>query len=293
MAQASKASGRAALSAARGLKRSAASRAALVRAIEVDVIPRLLAARRRRSEKEFGGDGSDAAAVLGGAEIDLRWDDGVGAGEIHRFATLAMDAGDAAATVEARRLLAAGATFERLQRDLLAPAARLMGEFWLQDRRSFAEVSIGVARLHETLRVLEQDDRATIESAPEPRAQALLCPTPGEGHLFGVAMAAACFRRAGWRVVSATPASVAELRRTIAGGRFDAIGVSIGGEAMLDAARAAIRAARRAAPSARLLAGGPLAQLRPDLVAAVGADRVVADATAVDTIAPIVICAPS
>jgi len=42
------------------------------------------------------------------------------------------------------QLLAGGASPEALMRELLSPAARLMGEFWCQDSRDFLEVTVGM-----------------------------------------------------------------------------------------------------------------------------------------------------
>jgi methanogenic corrinoid protein MtbC1 len=68
---------------------------------------------------------------------------------------------------------------------------------------------------------------------------------------------------------------------------FDVVGFSIGSEKLLDGLITLIRLVRRASRNRGLgvMIGGPLVQLRPELVALVGADASADDAPAALTVA--------
>lgn len=90
----------------------------------------------------------------------------------------------------------AGTTADALCLEVLAPAARHLGELWERDEFDFVEVTIGVTRLQQALRRLapaHQPKLARRSRLPS----ILMLPVPGEHHHFGLAMAADFFRRAG------------------------------------------------------------------------------------------------
>lgn len=186
------------------------------------------------------------------------------------------------AYVAARQARGTGA--EALCLDLLAPAARRMGELWSKDRCDFTAVTEGVWRLQQALR--------TIDPAPTPdsvvrgpagrlerRRRVLLAPAWGEQHCFGIEMVAAFFRWAGWDVwggamLSEDPAVV------VARERFDVVGLSLAATDRLPALTATIQAVRKASrnPGLVVLAGGHVFVERPDLALEVGANAAAADA---------------
>jgi methanogenic corrinoid protein MtbC1 len=162
--------------------------------------------------------------------------------------------------------------------DLLAPAARHLGEMWDEDRAGFAEVTLGMTTLHQVLRELGPAFHS--EAAATGRdLLALLVPAPGEQHNFGLAIVAEFFRRAGWGVTGEAMTTRGELVKAVRGTWFAVVGLSLASEVRLEALADAIQAIRRASrnPAVGILVGGPIFNAHPELVRSVGAD-----ATAVD-----------
>lgn len=247
--------------------------AKLARVVEAQVIPRLVQAHL--------ADARRGAGPLSRAEEACTEELGrITADDVREFTglVLAPDAGVALAYVAVRR--ARGATREALYLDLLAPAARRLGEMWEEDAAGFLEVTVGLVRLHEVMHEIGADAR---QDARGGRARcALMLPAPGDQHTFGTAMVADFFRRAGWTVWTA-PGTSRDSGRTLAGvvrrGWFDLVGFSASGADRLDAVAAAIRGVRRASrnPGVVVMVGGPVFVAHPELAAQVGADGTATD----------------
>lgn len=80
--------------------------------------------------------------------------------------------------------------------EILPIVARDLGERWFADKISFADVSIGTARLQQSIRDLRRRD--VKPRVPDRRdARVLLIIPPGEDHTFGLFIAADQLRRAG------------------------------------------------------------------------------------------------
>jgi methanogenic corrinoid protein MtbC1 len=230
----------------------------LAHAVELDIVPRLVLARRGMP---------DEAARLGGITPSVEAFAGLILGKDVR---LAVDYAD--------RACAAGMNLEALYLDLLAPAARHLGTLWDEDLVDFTQVTIGLGRLH---RVLRDVTPSFHSGAAQPRAdrRALLVPAPGEQHTFGLTMVTEFFRRAAWVVWSGAPATPADLVGLVRDNWFSVVGFSLGSEARLDGLRAGILRVRRASqnPCVGIMVGGPLFIEHPELVAGVGADATAAD----------------
>jgi methanogenic corrinoid protein MtbC1 len=235
----------------------------LVRTIEAEVIPRLVLAHRaapgcpvERASDERVPDPAQAAELAG--------------------LVLTRDADVASAYVEALR--ARGTPIETLFLDLLAPAARHLGDLWSADLCDFLQVTVALCRLQQILHELGPAFRGEVEHREHGR-RALLVPVPGEQHSFGLFMVAEFFRRAGWDVASGPPGSIAELVRLVRGEWFAVVGLSVSSDAKLDALASSIRAIRRASRNRAIgvLAGGPVFNEHPELAALVGADATATD----------------
>ncbi len=184
----------------------------------------------------------------------------------------------AVACAHANSLLNRGVGMETLLLDVLAPAARRLGDLWTQDACTFVDVTIGVGRLHEVLHAL--DSGGQISTAPVASGHSiLLAPCPGEQHTFGLAMIAGLFRHAGWQVQQERGTSNTVLVQAIRRDWFDVVGLSASCEDRLDALTEAIRTVRRRSrnPAIRVLVGGNLFTCRPELAALVGADATAFD----------------
>lgn len=170
-----------------------------------------------------------------------------------------------------------GVPTDALLLDLLAPAARHLGEMWDNDLCNFLDVTVGLSRLHMLLNELDPGAGEAI-AEPEEKRRILLMPTPGEQHTFGIQMVERFFRSAGWEVCGAAHSGedVVELTQRE---WFAIVGLSLASETMLETLASAIRAIRRVSQnrSIAIMVGGPLFVERPELVNLIGADATAAD----------------
>ena len=198
--------------------------------------------------------------------------------EVLKFAGLMLTADVAAAHAFVGDLRQRGTPVESLYLDLLAPAARHLGDLWCADACDFATVTMGLGRLQQLLHELSPAFGGELEHREHGR-RALLVPVPGEQHTFGLLMVVEFFRRAGWDVWSGSQGTSFDLVRLVRGEWFSVVGLSVGSETRIDALSAGIRAIRRASLNRNIgiLVGGPIFVAHPELVARVGAD-----ATAID-----------
>jgi methanogenic corrinoid protein MtbC1 len=183
-------------------------------------------------------------------------------------ALLAVDS-EAAATFE--RVWTTRLSDARLMLDVLAPAARRLGEMWEEDSCDFFAVTQAVGRLQSLL--------ARLQLRQQPRRRAdptmLLLTAPDETHAFGADMAAELFRREGWRVERGDASRLDRLAER----HFDALGVSCGCDRAYAALPDFLKAARALAHPDRLaiVVGGALFSASPALAGELGADFAATD----------------
>ena len=166
--------------------------------------------------------------------------------------------------------------------DYFAPAARRLGQRWEEDTSSFFEVSLGSARLHALLNA-QRDRFFGDRPTPLNGCTALFANVPDETHVLGVVMAADYFRRAGWQVDVDVAASLDGLVARARTQAYDVIGLTAGGRVMLGAMAETIDRLREVSPHSKMIVGGQLTQLEPDLARRVNADLTAGD-PAVDPI---------
>lgn len=234
----------------------------LARALESEVIPRLVLARHRAAPMARGGadqPGPGADDVEAMVRTVLRGD--------------LVAAGALLAQHRARNL-----PLERIYLELLAPVARRLGVMWQEDRCDFTAVTIGLCCLQQL--VLENSHAF----GPRPgrrdtERRILLAPVPGEQHSFGLLMVGEFFRRQGWDVCSGTGATVRELVATTRKQWFSMVGFSLSCETRLDTVAQLIREIRRASrnPHVGVMVGGQPFAERPELAVLVGADATASD----------------
>lgn len=229
----------------------------LLATIDSNIIPRLVRAHRPPAPRPD--------LVPQAATID--------AGEVDRFARLliASDDGEARRVVDS--LLLSGALRESLYVSLLAPAARRLGDLWLEDECTFGDVTVGVGRLQRTLRELAATADSTVRS-PIDGHRVLLLASPGEQHTLGLSIVSECFRAARWDVTCTTDTHAPDPVSTVKSEWFDAIGFSAGTHTRLDWLALAIADVRRTSRNSAILVlvGGPVFSIHPEYVATVGAD---------------------
>lgn len=195
---------------------------------------------------------------------------------VESFTGLVCDGCEDDADRMVEQLLQGGASPEALMRDLLSPAARLMGEFWCQDSRDFLEVTVGMARLQQLVRQF----RLPPVDHSQLRGHALLLPVPGEQHTFGLRVVEEHLLRAGWRVDIHLTAGEAEITRLAADEPYDFVGFSLSSERLLPALRSAIRSLRSSSRNrnVRIAVGGVLFDGRDIAPGDIDADAIVMDA---------------
>lgn len=175
------------------------------------------------------------------------------------------------------QLVGAGIGPEAVLLGLLTPAAQRLGELWEDDARSFVDVTVATGKLQQLLhRILSRSPTQPV-GADAPRI--LLVTPSGEDHTFGALLFHAVLRFRGWGVVPVAP-FWSRVEAGLRDSRVVVLGVSVGSERSMVAARSMIRRGRASAanPSLVVLVGGALAATDPDRVAALGADAVAGDA---------------
>lgn len=171
------------------------------------------------------------------------------------------------------RLLEVGRSVQSIYLDLLAPAARALGDMWVEDSCDFVEVTMAVGRLQLVLRDLSQmfvRDRPEEELA----GRVLLACVPGEQHSLGLFMVAEFFVRDGWEVHVGPPLSDEQLLADVRSEWYDIVGFSVSCDSRLDHLKREIRRVRQASKNRNvlILAGGRAFNEHPGLLERIGAD---------------------
>lgn len=237
----------------------------LTRTVEDEVIPRLLMARRPQKMARAATEASPEA-------------NGPTDAHVTRLVDVVLNGTQTEATAYVEAMRDGGTPTESLFLDLLTPTARALGQMWEDDTCTFSDVTIGLLRLGNVMRLLSR----AFAGAYEPQRagpSALLAQMPGEQHGFGLAMVVQFFRRAGWNVRQETSTTSAELIDIVSKNWFGIVGLSVACSDRLDALAADIRAIRRHSRNRAIgvMVGGPPFLAHPQLAAMVGAD-----ATAID-----------
>ncbi len=235
----------------------------LSRTIESEVIPRLMLAHQV---------GSDWAGESESAQAE------VAAGDIEAFARLVLldDARLAREYLEARR--AQGVALERIFLDLMAPAARLLGEYWEQDICDFAQVTIGLSMLQRMLRTYSP--ASTVDGDVNAgNRHALVMPAPGEQHTFGICMVEEFMRSGGWRVEHHPAQSSDEIVSLVHDNWYAVVGLSLSSDHFLDDLGSCIADIRRNSQNSvvGVMVGGPFFLEHPEFIERVGADATAAN----------------
>jgi methanogenic corrinoid protein MtbC1 len=235
----------------------------LLQTIEGEIIPRLMLALQ---------------SAPSGAVLDGNLWSTTGPDEVSEFARLVVVHEVSVASAYVMALINRGVSLEQIYLELLAPAARLLGEWWKQDLRDFTEVTGGLCRMHQLLH--ELSPRFLHDAQPTaPNRCVLLVPMPGEQHSFGLIIVGEFFRRAGWDVWDLHPSSPSDLLRIARKQWFSVIGVSLGCESRINELAPLLSAVRQVSrnPSVRVMVGGEPFIAHPERVVAVGADATAAD----------------
>jgi len=240
---------------------------ALGRLIESEVIPRLLVAH------------SDPLPAASHVAVTIS------SAEVERFAPLVLASGAHEVLDIVEAYLRRGVSIEALFVELLAPAARWLGEGWEEDRLDFIDVTMGLWRLQEVLREIAASTPRNLDPG-RPVRTALFAPMPGDQHSFGTAMVEQCFARAGWETELFVDQSRRKLLALIAAREFDLIGLTVSKDCLIDRLPSFVTTLRSVSknPQVRVIIGGGVLTRNPGLLAFAGADATARTAiTAVTT----------
>jgi MerR family transcriptional regulator, light-induced transcriptional regulator len=245
--------------------------------IESEIIPRLLMAHG-------GGPGdhhSHRSRVIDGNDVN-------------RFANLPLQLEAAGLLDEIDALIERGASVEAICIDMLAPAARRLGEMWDRDECDFIDVTMGLWRLQEVMREISARSPALLPPAPKSRS-ALFSAMPGDNHTFGTQMIEEVFARAGWQSEALVNPERRELLDRLARTPFDLVGLTLTRDCPSAALGNLIKAIRgiSANPHISVIVGGRVVNQNPDIVEESGADGTSSDALgALELAEKLVFCAP-
>lgn len=175
-------------------------------------------------------------------------------------------------------ILNRGVGIDTVMVDLLAPAARRLGEYWEDDRCDFVDVTMGLWRLQEI--VHELGTRLPAERRVGPGKRALFASMPGDQHSFGTVVVEELFSREGWLTDRMSEASTPDLLERVAGEWFDLIGLTISCDYHIAPLGSVIVALRNVSrnPNLCVMVGGRIFVDEPDLALRVGADGTASDA---------------
>jgi MerR family transcriptional regulator, light-induced transcriptional regulator len=170
-------------------------------------------------------------------------------------------------------ITAEGFSSDAIYLDLMAPAARLLGQYWEDDKCSFTDVTLGLGRLQTLLYRLSASQTPGQDISPD-APKALFLTPEGSQHSLGVRMVEELFREAGWRTLCEINTSKSVLIDLVENEAFDLVGVGLSAEGQIEQTRDIIALIRKASVNRRVkvILGGKLIVDDPDLAIRLGAD---------------------
>lgn len=245
--------------------------------IESEIIPRLMLAHAattpvvslpptRGTATSLSSEGHSAEPVIDAAEVLA-------------LAPLALQVEADALLAHIETIVARGVAIDTVMVDLLAPTARLLGEYWEDDRCDFVDVTMGLWRLQEV--VHEIAARAPIDRLHAAGGhRALFASMPGDQHNFGTLLVDEVFRHDGWVTDRLSEAQTPELLKHVADDWFDMVGLTISCDHHIAELSSIIVALRNVSRNPRVcvMVGGRIFSANPERAVQVGADGTAPDA---------------
>ena len=141
--------------------------------------------------------------------------------------------------------------------DVIAPAARLLGEQWLDDERSFSDVAVGLGMLQRLVAVIGQK----VEAPVTKEGLVVLSAAPGEQHTLSLHVLAELLRTQGWAVHVEPVADETALLELLARESISAIGFTVNNDALVRHLGPLLERIHALQPSAQVMLGGAAAGL--------------------------------
>jgi methanogenic corrinoid protein MtbC1 len=233
----------------------------LVKAIETQVIPRLMLAHKSDREKvEFQALANRNKHIFSKEAI-------------HDFTQVLLnnDADISKTYVEA--LIDEGVNLEDIYLELFQPSARLLGTIWEEDTEDFSAVTLALWKMQQTMYYFS-DSFLSESQLNQRKGTVFLCPYPGSQHSMGLFMVSEFFRKDNWNVLGDPSITSNELKTKISNNFYDILGISIGSLSQVDGLSTLIKRLRKTSknPHIFIMIGGPMALKSPNLFNNVGAD---------------------
>ncbi|WP_306116510.1 MULTISPECIES: B12-binding domain-containing protein [unclassified Roseovarius] len=195
-------------------------------------------------------------------------------GELEALCTALISDDDTAAAEIISGVRADGTPPDVVYLKYLAAAARMLGEWWIEDRADFVQVTIGTGRMFAIMRGMRH---LFVSNVPAPGKTAIFASVPGEDHTLGVRMAADIFRKEGWEIALKIGLDHDELVTEVERSPGRIVGLSIGGRHSVDALSRLVVALHICSPGTPLLVSGQnIDAIRP-LLSLMGLDGVAGD----------------
>lgn len=232
--------------------------------VEHEIIPRLIASHPQGRHMTLVADTGEALTIS--------------TQEVDAFAPLSLQVEADSLLDYVEAILRRGVDVDTVLVDLLAPAARRLGEYWEDDRCDFVDVTMGLWRLQEIVHELAA--RLPPEHVAGPGNRVLFASMPGDQHSFGVVVVDELFCREGWQTDRMSEASLPDILERVASEWFDLVGLTVSCDCHMGALSALIAAIRSGSRNDRVcvMVGGRIFAENPGLAAQVGADGTAPDA---------------
>jgi methanogenic corrinoid protein MtbC1 len=191
------------------------------------------------------------------------------------FADMVLHDDENFASDRIRLIQAEGVPDEDILLELLAPTSLELGVRWENDTCDFADVTIGVCRLHRIVRSLHpQHQRELLSNAHGGRI--VLAPAPGDQHSFGLLLVSELLFRHGWYTDIEIGDRSPQITNMVAKEWYEMAGISISCETRINDAAALISQIRSAScnPDIAILAGGPIFANNPEAGKNLKADKI-------------------
>jgi methanogenic corrinoid protein MtbC1 len=164
---------------------------------------------------------------------------------------------------------------------LIAPAARELGEKWNRDECDFVDVTMGLWRLQSLLRTI------AVWAPPSPgwnlrTNKALFTTMPNDQHSLGALIISECFQRAGWDVETLIEPEQSDILQALSATSYDLVGLTVTTDFSIAAVPKLLTAMRSVScnPNLAIMIGGPALGYDPGRARELGADGTAPDAEA-------------
>ena len=196
---------------------------------------------------------------------------------IHKLAGKACSADPEDLRQAIERVLGDGVSADDVIDHVLPAVARRLGELWFTDDISFVDVSIGTARLQETVRLLRARERGRPRAAGRDARVLMIIPGPEE-HTLGAIVAADQLRRRGLMVDLSVAERRTEIAGRIRGSNYHMVGITASGIRTVASVKELVDTIRRNTQQfVPVVLGGPLAEAEDRLKERVSVDIMTTD----------------